>query len=82
MAKRRTVNTPPPDNRTHGVVKWFDNKKGFGFIMDGNQKEYFVHYTAITSERRGYRSLHEAQAVTFVASDGDKGLRALEVQPS
>jgi len=80
MAKRHNMNAP--DNRMHGVVKWFDNKKGFGFIMDESKKEYFVHYTAITGEGPGYRSLHEAQAVTFVPSDGDKGLRALEVQAS
>jgi CspA family cold shock protein len=69
-----------PAERMYGVVKWFDNKKGFGFILDHNNNEYFVHYSAIAGTDGGYRSLHESQAVTFTPANNEKGPRALDVQ--
>ena len=62
-----------------GIVKWFNNAKGFGFIEpDGGGDDIFVHYSAIKSE--GYRTLNEGQAVTFEAEQGPKGYHAIEVQ--
>jgi len=61
-----------------GVVKWFNNAKGFGFIEpEGGGDDIFVHYSAIKSE--GYRTLNEGQAVTFEAEQGPKGYHATEV---
>jgi CspA family cold shock protein len=62
-----------------GVVKWFNNAKGFGFIEpEGGGDDVFVHYSAIKSE--GYRTLNEGQAVTYEAEQGPKGYHAIEVQ--
>ena len=64
-------------DRLNGVVKWFDSKKGFGFVACEG-KDYFVHFRAI--QANGYKELHEGQAVTFRAKKGDKGMMADEVQ--
>ena len=63
-------------DKLNGVVKWFDSKKGFGFIAC-NGRDYFVHFRAIQSN--GYKELHEGQHVSFVAKKGDKGMMADEV---
>ena len=61
-----------------GVVKWFNNAKGFGFIEpEGGGDDIFVHYSAIKSE--GYRTLNEGQSVTYEAEQGPKGYHAIEV---
>ena len=60
-----------------GKVKWFDNKKGYGFIIDENGKEIFVHYTGIIKE--GFKALNEGQNVEFELSNGDKGEQAVNV---
>lgn len=62
--------------RIQGVCKWFDSKKGFGFIA-AEGKDYFVHFKAIQST--GYKELQEKQKVNFVAKRGDKGLMADQV---
>lgn len=62
-----------------GIVKWFNNAKGFGFIKpDSGDKDLFVHHTDIIAE--GYRTLQEDQHVTFVVADGPKGPQAKEVR--
>lgn len=65
-------------NKVNGVVKWFDESKGFGFISqnDGG-KDVFVHFRAIQSE--GFKTLTEGQAVSFEVEDGQKGLQAANV---
>ena len=68
------------DNRVSGLVKWFNNSKGFGFIERQGDSDVFVHHTAILAE--GFRSLAEGQAVTFDVIDGDKGPQASKVQIS
>ncbi|NWF69439.1 MAG: cold-shock protein [Chloroflexi bacterium] len=62
-----------------GVVKWFNNTKGFGFItIDGSEKDIFVHYSGIAGN--GYKSLEEGQRVQFVIAQGQKGQEAREVE--
>ena len=63
-----------------GTVKWFDNKKGFGFIepQDGDE-DIFVHHTAI--QGTGYKTLAEGQQVSYDTTTGPKGLAATNVVP-
>jgi CspA family cold shock protein len=63
-----------------GTVKWFNNAKGFGFILpqDGSN-DIFAHYSAISME--GYKTLKAGQEVTFEVSEGDKGLHATNIVP-
>ena len=64
--------------RVTGVVKWFNNAKGFGFItMSDRADDIFVHFRAIQGD--GYRSLAEGQEVEFSLVEGPKGLQAEEV---
>ena len=62
-----------------GKVKWFDNRKGYGFIVeDGKEDEdIFVHFSAIQTD--GYRSLDEEERVEFELIKGPKGLQAQNV---
>jgi len=62
-----------------GRVKWFDGKKGFGFLTpDDGTPEVFVHHTQI--KMTGYRNLETGQAVEFEVESGEKGLRAVNVK--
>ena len=61
-----------------GKVKWFDSKKGYGFIITEEGKEIFVHYTGIVKE--GFKALNEGQLVTYEIGNGDKGEQAVNVQ--
>jgi len=63
--------------RESGVVKWFNNSKGYGFIQRDQGGDVFVHYRAIRGD--GYRSLEEGQRVEFAVTKGQKGLQAEEV---
>jgi cold shock protein len=63
-----------------GTVKWFNDAKGFGFITrDGGGEDLFVHFRAIQGS--GFKSLQEGQKVSFVVTQGQKGLQADQVQP-
>ncbi|MDP6727499.1 MAG: cold-shock protein [Gammaproteobacteria bacterium] len=64
---------------TTGRVKWFDAKKGFGFIEQEGGDDVFVHFRAIVSE--GYKTLDEGQEVEFELEDGEKGPQAANVVP-
>ncbi|KJK95351.1 hypothetical protein H633G_00746 [Metarhizium anisopliae BRIP 53284] len=64
--------------RQNGVVKWFNEEKGYGFITPESGPDLFVHFRAI--EGSGFRSLKEGQAVTFEAVQGQKGMQADKVQ--
>ena len=61
-----------------GIVKWFNNAKGYGFILpDEGGEDLFAHYSAITME--GYKTLKAGQRVTFNVIKGDKGLHAIDI---
>jgi cold shock protein len=61
-----------------GVVKWFNNAKGYGFVQpDGRDEDVFVHFSAIDMD--GYKTLREGQKVQFEISQGPKGLHAANV---
>ncbi len=60
-----------------GTVKWFDAKKGYGFITPNNGEDIFVHFSAIRSD--GFKTLEEGQAVEFEIQDGSKGPQAANV---
>jgi cold shock protein len=61
----------------NGVVKWFNDAKGFGFIEQDNGVDVFVHFSSIQSE--GFKSLVEGDAVTFEVTQGTKGPQASNV---
>ena len=64
------------------VVKWFDAKKGYGFIVHPEgASDIFVHYSAIDTERR-FKTLRTGEVVEFELSDGPKGLHAINVVPA
>jgi CspA family cold shock protein len=60
-----------------GRVKWFDEKKGFGFIEAADGKDVFVHFRAIVSE--GFKTLADGQEVSFDVEQGQKGPQAVNV---
>lgn len=66
--------------RLTGVVKWFNNAKGYGFIGREGGPDVFVHYSAITIE--GYKSLQEGDQVEFEIAQGQKGPQAANVVKS
>jgi CspA family cold shock protein len=61
-----------------GVVKWFSNSKGYGFIKRNDGEDVFVHFKSIISD--GYKSLNEGDKVQFDVEKGPKGLQAINVQ--
>ena len=62
---------------SEGTVKWFNPRKGYGFISTEDGKDIFVHYADITGE--GYRTLVEGDQVSFEVVEGEKGPRAENV---
>jgi CspA family cold shock protein len=60
-----------------GKVKWFNPRKGYGFIATDDGRDIFVHYSSISGD--GYKTLTEGDSVTFDIVEGDKGLRAENV---
>lgn len=61
-----------------GKVKWFDNAKGYGFILNAEEEDVFVHYRSIMGD--GYKSLSEGEEVEFIQTRSDKGWQAAEVE--
>ena len=61
-----------------GTVKWFDSKKGFGFILNGEGKDVFVHFSSIDGD--GFRSLKDGEKVEYEEIAGNKGLSAKTVR--
>jgi len=62
---------------TRGKIKWFNDKKGFGFIAQEGGKDVFVHFSSIKGE--GYKSLAEGQEVEFETKETEKGPQAVNV---
>ncbi|MEE9256632.1 MAG: cold-shock protein [bacterium] len=60
-----------------GIVKWFNDSKGFGFISQENGDDVFVHFSAISGD--GFKTLEEGQSVSFEITEGPKGLQAANV---
>ncbi len=64
---------------TKGKVKWFNDSKGFGFIVpDDGSKELFAHHSSILGD--GFKTLAEGQEVEFETEDGDKGPKAINIK--
>lgn len=61
-----------------GKVKWFDSKKGYGFIIGDQGQDVFVHYTSILGD--GFRALKDGEMVDYELVKGDKGWQARNVQ--
>jgi len=61
-----------------GKVKWFNDKKGYGFITGEDGKDVFVHFSAVQGE--GFRTLSEGADVEFEVTTGEKGLQATQVK--
>ena len=67
-------------NVSSGTVKWFNEKKGFGFITpDDGGEDLFVHYSNLATE--GFRTLTDGQKVEYEAAKGRKGMEAIKVKP-
>jgi cold shock protein len=62
----------------NGVVKWFNDQKGYGFIQQENGADVFVHHSGIVAT--GFKSLHEGDRVTFDIEQGKKGPAAVNVK--
>ncbi|ESK40596.1 cold-shock protein [Acinetobacter nectaris] len=62
-----------------GVVKWFNDTKGFGFIQTQGGQDVFAHFKNIQSD--GFKSLTEGQQVEFIVTQGQKGLQAENIRP-
>ncbi|MCG8507943.1 MAG: cold shock domain-containing protein, partial [Rhodospirillales bacterium] len=62
---------------TRGRVKWFDPKKGYGFILGPTGQDVFVHYSQIMGE--GFKSLKDGETVDYELIEGDKGWQARDV---
>jgi CspA family cold shock protein len=65
-----------PD-RFRGTVKWFDAKKGFGFVSNESLGDVFCHFSTI--RKNGFKKLYEGDRVRFEVEESDKGLRTLKV---
>ena len=65
-------------DKSDGTVKWFDNAKGFGFIVNEAGEDVFVHYRSIEGD--GYKTLAEGERVEYVQTKSDKGWQAAEVR--
>ena len=63
-----------------GKVKWFDNKRGFGFIAQDSGQDVFVHHSSIVGQ--GFKTLNEGDEVIFDVIPGDRGLKAQNVHRS
>lgn len=84
LLQRRTAEIavePEPTPRRSGVVRWYSDEKGYGFLApDDGGEDVFVRYSAI--EGNGFRSLAEGQRVTFVTGSDGRGPRASAVRPA
>ena len=61
----------------NGTVKWFNDRKGYGFIQRESGQDVFVHFSGIKGE--GFRTLYEGDQVAFEVEDGERGPQAIDV---
>ena len=67
-------------NASTGVVKWFNDAKGFGFITpEGGGEDLFAHFKEIQGS--GFKTLKEGQRVEYIAARGQKGMQATQIKP-
>ncbi|KQC09177.1 MAG: cold-shock protein [Smithella sp. SDB] len=64
---------------SEGTVKWFNERKGFGFIENNEGGDVFVHFSSI--QNNGFKTLNEGQRVSFDVAQGKKGQEATNVKP-
>lgn len=76
-SKAKKASSNITSDHEEGTVKWFDSKKGYGFITRAMGEDIFVHFRSI--QGNGYRSLQEGQAVKFLVTTGDKGPQAEDI---
>ena len=75
---RQTRASKEDKTMASGKIKWFDNKKGFGFIAQESGQDVFVHHSSIVGE--GFKTLNEGDLVSFEIIESAKGLKAQNVQ--
>ncbi|MFX1572256.1 MAG: cold-shock protein [Promethearchaeota archaeon] len=63
----------------HGTVKWFNSRKGYGFITTEEGNDVFVHFSAIVGDENEFKALNENDKVEFEVVEGQKGLQANDV---
>lgn len=66
--------------RVKGAIKWFNPKKGYGFVVGPNEEDIFIHYSHITME--GYKTLNKGQEVEYDLIQTDRGPQAHNVAPA
>ena len=66
------------DSKQVGVIKWFKNAKGYGFAVNEDGEDVFVHHNEIIGE--GFKTLATGQKIQFIQLDGEKGLQATQVE--
>jgi CspA family cold shock protein len=77
FVQKRCPQSHKEEQMSTGLVKWFNDAKGFGFITTDEGNDVFVHFSAIQGD--GFRSLSEGDAVSFDVEKGTKGLQAVNV---
>ncbi len=64
----------------NGVVKWFNSRKGYGFITSESEEDIFVHFSVIEVDEGKFKTLYEGETVEFEITEGDKGQQASNVK--
>jgi len=68
------------NERMTGTVKWFDNAKGYGFVVTPDRADCFIHYRSVEPESDGYKTLRGGEEVEFLRVHSEKGYTAVEAK--